>query len=159
LPIIKPAVIVASTSRTWPLSERRDRERKAALNRIAKEAFESGLYDRTGIPEVAKTNEGRLSRRTGRVCTHPDAAGRYASAHGGSAQALSAALVAAIMDEVTRNLIAKWEMAPRRRASGGRTAPTLSEAWVEGYEPLIEAMTNDPATVMSWPRRSARTPI
>ena len=30
---------------------RRDAERKAALNRIAKEAFESGLYDRTGIPE------------------------------------------------------------------------------------------------------------
>ena len=31
--------------------KRRDVERKAALNRIAKEAFESGLYDRTGIPE------------------------------------------------------------------------------------------------------------
>jgi excisionase family DNA binding protein len=31
--------------------KRRDLERKAALNRIAKEAFESGLYDRTGIPE------------------------------------------------------------------------------------------------------------
>jgi excisionase family DNA binding protein len=31
--------------------KRRDRERKAALNRIAKEAFESGLYERTGIPE------------------------------------------------------------------------------------------------------------
>ncbi len=31
--------------------KRRDRERKAALDRIAKEAFESGLYDRTGIPE------------------------------------------------------------------------------------------------------------
>ena len=30
---------------------RRDAERKAALNRIAKEAFESGLYERTGIPE------------------------------------------------------------------------------------------------------------
>lgn len=30
---------------------RRDVERKAALNRIAKEAFDSGLYDRTGIPE------------------------------------------------------------------------------------------------------------
>jgi excisionase family DNA binding protein len=28
----------------------RDAERKAALNRIAREAFESGLYDRTGIP-------------------------------------------------------------------------------------------------------------
>ena len=29
----------------------RDVERKVALDRIAKEAFESGLYDRTGIPE------------------------------------------------------------------------------------------------------------
>lgn len=31
--------------------KRRDVERKAALDRIAREAFESGLYDRTGIPE------------------------------------------------------------------------------------------------------------
>jgi len=31
--------------------KRRDNERKAALDRIAREAFESGLYDRTGIPE------------------------------------------------------------------------------------------------------------
>lgn len=31
--------------------KRRDAERKAALDRIAKEAFESGLYDHTGIPE------------------------------------------------------------------------------------------------------------
>jgi excisionase family DNA binding protein len=31
--------------------KRRDVERKAALDRIAKEAFASGLYDRTGIPE------------------------------------------------------------------------------------------------------------
>ncbi|MCC6394691.1 MAG: helix-turn-helix domain-containing protein [Bryobacterales bacterium] len=31
--------------------KRRDAERKAALDRIAREAFESGLYDRTGIPE------------------------------------------------------------------------------------------------------------
>ena len=31
--------------------KRRDEERKAALDRIAKEAFESGLYDRTGVPE------------------------------------------------------------------------------------------------------------
>lgn len=30
---------------------RRDAERKAALDRIAQEAFESGLYERTGIPE------------------------------------------------------------------------------------------------------------
>ena len=31
--------------------KRRDMERKSALGRIAKEAFASGLYDRTGIPE------------------------------------------------------------------------------------------------------------
>jgi excisionase family DNA binding protein len=31
--------------------KRRDVERKEALDRIAREAFESGLYDRTGIPE------------------------------------------------------------------------------------------------------------
>lgn len=31
--------------------KRRNEERKAALNRIAKEAFESGLYDHTTIPE------------------------------------------------------------------------------------------------------------
>ncbi len=31
--------------------KRRDFERRAALDRIAKEAFESGLYDHTGMPE------------------------------------------------------------------------------------------------------------
>ena len=31
--------------------KRRDAERKAALDGIAKEAFESGLYDHTGMPE------------------------------------------------------------------------------------------------------------
>lgn len=31
--------------------KRRDAERKEALNRIAKEAYEAGLYDRTGMPE------------------------------------------------------------------------------------------------------------
>ena len=31
--------------------KRRDAERKAALNRIAKEAFDSGLYERSAIPE------------------------------------------------------------------------------------------------------------
>jgi len=31
--------------------KRRDAERKQALDRIAKEAYEAGLYDRTGIPE------------------------------------------------------------------------------------------------------------
>jgi excisionase family DNA binding protein len=31
--------------------KRRDAERKKALDRIAKEAYDAGLYDRTGIPE------------------------------------------------------------------------------------------------------------
>lgn len=51
----------------------------------------------------------------------------------------------AIMDEVTRNLIDKWgirpEMARRREEEIRRHFP---EAWVEGYESLIEAMTNAP---------------
>jgi excisionase family DNA binding protein len=34
--------------------KRRDAERKAALDRIAREAFEAGLYDRTGMPEGAE---------------------------------------------------------------------------------------------------------
>lgn len=50
-----------------------------------------------------------------------------------------------IMDEVTRNLIAKWGMAPekaRRREEELRRH--FPEAWVEGFEPIIDAMTNDP---------------
>ena len=31
--------------------KRRDAERRSALDRIAKEAYEAGLYDRTGIPD------------------------------------------------------------------------------------------------------------
>ena len=50
-----------------------------------------------------------------------------------------------IMDEVTRNLIANWDMpaekARRREEEMRRHFP---EAWVEGFEPLIDAMTNDP---------------
>ncbi len=50
-----------------------------------------------------------------------------------------------IMDEVTRNLIAKWDMTPekaqRREHELHRHFP---EAWVEGFEPLVGAMTNDP---------------
>jgi len=65
-----------------------------------------------------------------------------------------------IMDEVTRSLIAKWDMAPEKaRQREEELRRHFPEAWVEGYEPLIEAMTNDPATAMSWPRRSAHTPI
>lgn len=50
-----------------------------------------------------------------------------------------------IMDEVTRNLIAKWKMpiekAQRREEEIHRHFP---EAWVYGFEPLVEAMNNDP---------------
>jgi predicted nucleic acid-binding protein len=50
-----------------------------------------------------------------------------------------------IMNEVTRNLIAKWGMpadkAHRREAEIRRHFP---EAWVEGFEPMVELMTNDP---------------
>lgn len=50
-----------------------------------------------------------------------------------------------IMDEVTRNLIQKWNMRPekaqRRESELRRHFP---EAWVEGFEALIGAMTNDP---------------
>jgi len=51
----------------------------------------------------------------------------------------------AIMQEVTRNLIGKFKVEPakaqRREDEIRRHFP---EAWVEGFEPLIEAMTNDP---------------
>jgi hypothetical protein len=43
----------------------------------------------------------------------------------------------AIMDEVTRNLVAKWDMAPEqacRREEELRLH--FPEAWVKGYEPL-----------------------
>lgn len=50
-----------------------------------------------------------------------------------------------IMDEVTRNLIEKLGMAPekaRRREEELRRH--FPEAWVENFEPLVDAMTNDP---------------
>ena len=50
-----------------------------------------------------------------------------------------------IMDEVTRNLVMKWNMpagkARRREEALLRHFP---EAWVEGFEPMIDGMTNDP---------------
>ena len=50
-----------------------------------------------------------------------------------------------IVDEVTRNLISKWEMPPekalRRTDELRRHFP---EAWVEGFETLIDVLTNDP---------------
>ena len=49
-----------------------------------------------------------------------------------------------IMDEVTRNLIRKWDMAPekanRREEELRRHFP---EAFVAGFEPIIDSMTND----------------
>lgn len=51
----------------------------------------------------------------------------------------------AIMDEVTRNLVKKWNMEPekaRRREEELRRH--FPEAWVEGFEPLLTVMTNDP---------------
>jgi predicted nucleic acid-binding protein len=50
-----------------------------------------------------------------------------------------------IMDEVSRNLIDKWNLEPvkaRRRQEAIRQH--FPEAWVEGFEPLIDVMTNDP---------------
>ena len=50
-----------------------------------------------------------------------------------------------IMDEVTRNLVAHWGMpseeARRREEEIRRHFP---EAWIEGFEPLIDVMTNHP---------------
>jgi predicted nucleic acid-binding protein len=50
-----------------------------------------------------------------------------------------------IMEEVTRNLLERWNLEPekarRREAELRRHFP---EALVEGFEPLIELMTNDP---------------
>ncbi len=41
--------------------KRRDAERKAALNRIAREAFESGLDDRTAMPEGGEDEQERTT--------------------------------------------------------------------------------------------------
>jgi len=49
-----------------------------------------------------------------------------------------------IMDEVTRTLIEKWDLAPEkahRREQELRLH--FPESWVEGFEPLIDVMTND----------------
>ena len=50
-----------------------------------------------------------------------------------------------IMYEVTRNLVEKWKVDPekaRRREEEIRRH--FPEAWVEGFEPFIDVMTNDP---------------
>jgi predicted nucleic acid-binding protein len=50
-----------------------------------------------------------------------------------------------IMDEVTRNLIAKWDMpAEKARRREEELRRHFPEAWVNGFEPLIDGMKNDP---------------
>jgi predicted nucleic acid-binding protein len=50
-----------------------------------------------------------------------------------------------IMDEVTRNLIAKWDMpAGRARRREDELRRHFPEAWVDGFEPLIDGLKNDP---------------
>ena len=49
-----------------------------------------------------------------------------------------------IMDEVTRNLTAKWDVqAERARRREDEMRRHLPEAWVTGYQPLIAEMAND----------------
>lgn len=50
-----------------------------------------------------------------------------------------------IMDEVTRSLIQKWNMPPEKaQRREGKLRRHFPEAWIAGFEPLIETMTNDP---------------
>jgi excisionase family DNA binding protein len=42
-------------------ARRRDQERKASLNRLAREAYEAGLYERTGIPERGEDERERIT--------------------------------------------------------------------------------------------------
>lgn len=50
-----------------------------------------------------------------------------------------------IMEEVNRNLITKWGKSPDKAAwREGKLREAFPEAWVEGYEPLIQLMQNDP---------------
>jgi|WetSurMetagenome_2_1015567.scaffolds.fasta_scaffold222315_2 predicted nucleic acid-binding protein len=50
-----------------------------------------------------------------------------------------------IMDEVTRNLIAKWQLEPEKaRRREMQLRRHFPEAWGGGFEALTGAMTNDP---------------
>jgi hypothetical protein len=50
-----------------------------------------------------------------------------------------------IMKEVTGNLTIKWKKSPEKAAyREDKLRETFPDAWVEGYEPLIEVMQNDP---------------
>jgi hypothetical protein len=47
------------------------------------------------------------------------------------------------MEEVTRNLTVKWNQSPEKAARReGKIREAFPEARIEGYEPLIEAMSN-----------------
>jgi predicted nucleic acid-binding protein len=47
--------------------------------------------------------------------------------------------------EVTRNRIQKWNMPlEKARRREGELRRHFPEAWIEGFEPLIEVMTNNP---------------
>ncbi len=48
-----------------------------------------------------------------------------------------------IMDEVTRNLISKWNMAHEKALRReGELRRHFPEAWVDGFEPLIDVVAN-----------------
>ena len=50
-----------------------------------------------------------------------------------------------IMDEVTRNLVAKWNMPiDKARKREDEIRWHFPEAWVEGFQSLVDLMTNDP---------------
>ncbi len=49
-----------------------------------------------------------------------------------------------IMDEVTRNLISKWDMpAEKARRREEELRRHFPEVWVDGFESLIDGMKND----------------
>ena len=51
-----------------------------------------------------------------------------------------------ILNEVTRNLTGKWNLsADKARRREDEIRRHFPEAWVTGFEPLIDKMTNDPA--------------
>jgi hypothetical protein len=51
----------------------------------------------------------------------------------------------AVMDEVTRTLVAKWAMdLPKVRRREEALRRHFPEAWVEGFEPIVDSMTNHP---------------
>jgi len=50
-----------------------------------------------------------------------------------------------IIEEVTRNLVGEWSMPPEKaRRREDELRKHFPEAWVEGYEPLLNVMANHP---------------